>query len=57
MCYSINNAHMDWINDLEVSQSQNFLYSGGKDGAVKVYGQAPEEEGKLQFLANLQNGG
>lgn len=31
------NAHNDWINVLETDESQQFLYSGGRDGMVKVW--------------------
>ncbi len=36
-CQAIMGAHNDWINVLETDNDNRFLYSGCKDGTVKVW--------------------
>jgi len=43
-------AHQDWINALETDQERTLMYSGGKEGIVKVWKVRRE---RLQCMAQL----
>ena len=49
---NILSAHNDHINVLETDESQQYLYSGSRDGIVKVW-QHDNEQGLL-LSANLE---
>jgi len=36
-CSAVMSAHSDWINTLEAAHDRKFMYSGCRDGVVKVW--------------------
>ena len=47
-------AHNDWINTMETDIDRKEMYSGGKDGIVKVW---KIKNKKLKCMANLSGSG
>ena len=47
------NAHNDYINALETDNSQQFLYSGSRDGIIKVWQKSPVAT-DLQLVSTLE---
>ena len=45
-------AHSDWINALETDSEKKEMYSGGKDGVVKVW---KIKNKKLKCMASLSS--
>jgi len=48
------NAHNDWINALDTDISGRQLFSGSKDGVVKVWRQSEDTYGDLVCKAKLE---
>ena len=44
------NAHSDWINTLETDEERSLMYSGGKEGIIKVWN--PKNQ-RLDCVASL----
>ena len=53
MTGSVMNAHSDQINCLESDAVAANLYSGSRDGIIKVWQQDSEEDGDLKCVAQL----
>ena len=52
---SVNNAHAKDINVIATSYDDTELYSGSKDGVVKIWNVSNEDgEYKLSFAEHLQ---
>ena len=47
------NAHNGYINALETDNSQQFLYSGSRDGIIKVWQKSPVAT-DLQLVSTLE---
>ena len=51
---NVINAHSDHINTLETDADQNYLYSGSKDGIVKVWSLSHSTNRELTCMSTME---